>query len=250
MRVKVRTKRSCAVCLVGLCAALAGCGGSDNDPPVSYMLGENEIPALTKLVSVGNSMQFQEEVPEETGTSSAQTEATTYLYTGLEAGNETAQEYVQTLEDGYGAVVVDESGVELEPPDFTKESGSVLVRMDSLEEDSLCLLTIQWEEQSCSITPELRAREQVQTEESLTVAEAVQELKNKGTERLGLPGDDVDQYLFLPKDGVVLVDKRPCFQINVYGAADHQIVGVYMLSETGDKLYRLDQEDNTVEELA
>lgn len=249
MRVKVWTKRSCVVCLVGLCAALAGCGGSDNNPPVSYMLGENEIPALTKLVSVGNSMQFQEEAPEGTDTSSSQSEATTYLYTGLEAGNETAQEYVQILQDGYGAAVVDESGAEQEPPDFTQESGTVLVGLDGLEEDTLCLLTIRWEKQSCSITPELRERAQIHTEESLTVAEAVEELKNKGTVLLGLPGDNVDQYLFLPKDGVVLVDDRPCFQINVYGAEDHQIAGVYMLSETGDKLYRLDQGDNTVEEL-
>ena len=144
---------------------------------------------------------------------------------------------------------MDESGAEQEPPDFTQESGTVLVGLDGLEEDTLCLLTIRWEEQSCSITPELRERAQIHTEESLTVAEAVEELKNKGTVLLGLPGDNVDQYLFLPKDGVVLVDDRPCFQINVYGAEDHQIAVVYMLSETGDKLYRLDQGDNTVEEL-
>lgn len=90
---------------------------------------------------------------------------------------------------------------------------------------------------------------------ALTVSEAVNLLMSLPPSVLDLPGDTMSAYRVYPATEVVAVDEQPCSKLLVY-EADQEIEtnvirGIYLLSRGAERrLYRLDQEDGTVMELA
>ena len=246
------SRRNMAGCMLALCLTLTGCSGGA-EPPGSYGIGPDELPALTRLVALGSEMTCSvQENAQEDGEQdeSAPERQPTYEYSGLESGNRVAEEYVQMLKEKYNCSILDSGKTPGTKPDFQAEEGEVTVGTERAEGEGMFALDISWKAQSCSITPVLREEaEKEEEKEPLTVEEAIHLLEKASPARLGLGGSDMSGYLLFPEDGIVMVDDTPCYCINAYGREDHQILGTYLLSEDGSRLYRLDRREGVVSAL-
>ena len=102
-----------AAFLLMLPLVLAGCGAKE--PPETYTVGESgedTVPSLNVLVPT-EEVQWSTEEGED-GT-------TSYQYTDLTSGAETAQTYTKVLEDVYDFTALSQDGKEfLEEPDFPR----------------------------------------------------------------------------------------------------------------------------------
>ena len=213
---------------------LAGCGGGNGGAalPESYTVGEESSPALNTLVTLNSDAQFQQTQDEES-------DSVTYLYSQLTSGSETAQTYTQALETDCGYTI--EPDAEGGSVDFSASSGQVLAVHETEDPEEVLLLTIQWEETSCSVTPSLTPADQLPQPESVTLKQAVEHIQSVPPEQLGLSGKAED-YLFVPQDGTVLLDDQPCYCVNVYQRQPYQILESFLLTLPDLQIYRLDRE--------
>lgn len=275
-----------ALLAVGLFLTLAACGGQSEPVvlPGEYPVRVETLPALSQLVALEETAVFTEETPEDSTAASdgenpapdenadaaasqdaadttaasdgAATEPlpTTYHYTGLTSGAQTAQEYVQALVDDYGCTVVDSGNRTVETPSFSGESGQVWVAKESVGNDGLLTLDVQWEADGCSVTPQFAEGAEIlpppaePLPASITLADAIETVKNTPMDRLGLPGS-MEQYSLFAEEGVVLVNDVACYKIDVYLAETHQIAATYMVTSDGAHLYRLDSATGMAVEL-
>lgn len=220
--------------------ALNGCGGdAASDPPTEYRIGEDALPALNAVVALGGDVVFSEEASE--------AETVSYQYTQLESGQAVVEEYVAALVDVYGCDGIQEDGQSL-APDVSAESGEVRVGMASNSGTGIFSLLLQWDAASCTVTPEYEAETTLHTadgpisiEEAVGVLDEALEPQDQGAER-GLAA--------YPKEGIVLVDERPYYCIDVYWEDTHQIAGSYLVSADGNTLYQLDRDTKQIKRLA
>lgn len=221
---------------------LAGCGGSGKEePPQDYSLGESSLPALSTLVTLGDDVQFQQTEDKGAGT-------VTYTYSQLTSGSQTARDYTQALEQDYSCRIL----ADLETggtPDFSPSSGQALAAQESEDSDDVLLLTIQWEDTSCSVTPSQTTKDALPQEESITLDEAVDYMKGLSPSYLGLPGSSMDQYTILPQDGTVLLDGKPCLCLNIYFAQTHAFEESYLLTVPDLQVYKLNRETGQADPL-
>lgn len=221
---------------------LTACGGS-KEPPQEYTLEEEIIPSLTALVTLEN-VQFEETTGED--------DAVTYVYSGLSNSGEIAKEYTQALESDQQCTIATDSETS-GAPDFTASSGQALAAKELEDSEQLFLLTIQWEETSCSVTPSLAdadAMPQPQEDQSITLDEATALLEAMSPSQLGLTGSSMSEYLVYPQEGTVLLDDQPCLLLNVYAATDHQYRGSYLLTVPARQVYKLDRATGEVSPLS
>lgn len=220
---------------------LAGCGGGGEAAlPDSYTVGEESPPALNALVTLNSDAQFQQTQDEES-------DSVTYLYSQLTSGSETAQTYTQALETDCGYTIEpDAAGGSV---DFSASSGEVLAVHDTEDPEEVLLLTIQWEETSCSVTPSLTPADQFSQPETVTLKEAAEQLQSVPLEQLGLSGNRED-YLFVPQDGTVLLDDQPCYCVNVYQRQPYQFRESFLLTLPDLQVYRLDRDSGQAVPLA
>lgn len=211
---------------------LTACGSKE--PPQEYTVEEETIPSLTALVTLEN-VQFEETTGED--------DAVTYVYSGLSNGGEIAKEYTQALESDQECTIATDSET-TGAPDFTASSGQALAGKELEDSEQILLLTIQWEETSCSVTPSLAdadAMPQEQADQSITLEQATARLEAMTPAQLGLSGSSMAEYLVYPQEGTVLLDDQPCLLMNVYSAADHKFQGSYLLTVPAMQIYALDR---------
>lgn len=213
---------------------LTGCGGGDNETalPDSYTVGGDSSPSLSSLVTLNEDAQFQQTQDEES-------DSVTYFYSQLTSGSETAQSYTQALETDCGYTIESDSAGG--PVDFSAASGQVLAIHDTEDPEKVLLLTIQWEESSCSVTPSLTEADELAQPEPVTLKQAVERIKSVPPEQLGLSGQTED-YLFIPQDGTVLLDNQSCYCVNVYQRQPYQFLDSFLLSLPDLHIYRLDRD--------
>lgn len=214
---------------------LSGCGGSAPEPPRTYDLVENALPALSELIPLDDGFTFEESTDEESG-------AVTYIYDHLSSGGETVEAYVQALENEYDCTVwTDQSTGEA---DFSTDTGEAKAAQPLEDPEEVFLLTITWDESACTVTPSLAQADILpQPEvEPVTLEEAVSYVQSLSPSYLGLSGASMDEYLIYPQDGAAFLDDQPCLCLNVYLAANHQHEGSYLLTLPDRQLYALDRE--------
>lgn len=227
-----------AVSLLAVALLLSGCGGSSApEPPQDYVIGENSLPSLNSLVTLDNDFQYQL-------SSSGEDDAdiVTYVYSQLSSGGITAAAYTNALETDYGCTV----GTEKSPgvaPVFSNPSGQAIVLQTPDDSDECFMLTVQWEETSCSITPSLVPRDEIiqPTENEATVETAVQYMESLSPAYLGLSGSSMEQYTVIPQDGLVRLDEQACLCVNVYLSETHQFQQSYLLTLPALQVYSLDR---------
>lgn len=234
-------KRWKLVCCAAALALLAGCGGESEALPETYALGEESLPALGEAQGVTSDAGVSCTV-----TTDEENGVTTYAYSGLTSGQETAQAYLQTLEEDYGCSPIDEDGVRLEDAAVSGEEGQLLVGRDSADGAGILEIELQWGAEDCQLTASILEGQKIRDPESSTepigVTEAVEQLESMSPEELGQPEGTYTAYA---DDGYILVDDDVCYRLHLYGrtAVDTpEIMGTYLLSLDGQRLYRVDQE--------
>lgn len=247
--IKWNCKRICsfsklAGLALGVSVLLSGCGGGGAaEPPGDYVIGDDILPALTKLVALGEKQTFSQE-------GDGEDQPVTYSYENLESGNSVISEYVDGLVGMYGCSILDEENREIPLPALSEE-GSLRVGTEGTNGDGIFVLELQWDASSCAVTPQFEEGVQIKREEAegLSIEEAVLQLEHFSPQELGLEGEDISQYAIYPRDGIVMVDGKPCFQLDAYLLATHQFEGSYMVSSTGEHVYRLDRKTGQVAEV-
>lgn len=219
-----------------LAALLTACGGSEKEePPQVYATGEDSLPSLNALVTLDEGFQFQQTVGEDG-------ETLTYTYSGLTDGASTAQAYAEALESDYECRI----GADVKTggtADFTAATGQAAALRSAADPEQKYILSIQWEETSCSVTPSLAQASDLswQDPSPVTLEEAVEHIKSLSPSCLGLTGS-MDDYKVIPQDGTVMLDDMPCLCINVYHLQTHQIANSYLLTLPDLQVYLLDRE--------
>lgn len=220
---------------------LCSCGGKPT-PPQSYDVEGGTLPSLTELVTLED-VQFE--------TSAGEEGEETYVYSKLSSGGESVKSYTEALESEYECTIATDKDTP-GAPDFSAESGQALVGKPLEDSEQILLLTIEWEETSCSITPSLADADALpkQEDQSITLEEAVELLQRSSPDFLGLPGSSMDEYLIYPQEGTVYLDEHLGLLLNVYSAADHRFQGSYILTVPNMDIYLLDRETGQAELLS
>jgi hypothetical protein len=231
--------------LVGL---LSGCkkGEETGEVPAQYSIGEDTVLALTPGEDESE-LSVEERVEEES----------IITYQGLADVQETCTEYLETLTDEEnGFRVVDEELVEAETPDLTAEEGSVYLAKAASEEGQVCVMLLEWAEDTCTITLNVQEGtiQEAPPTEKLNLTTAVEYLESLPPDAIGLEGSSMDQYQIYAVDGVIFVDGNPCLHLKVYRSDNpektNEVSGDFLL--TGDKrhLFSLDAVNGTVKEIS
>lgn len=212
---------------------LTSCGGSKKEPPAEYTLGEDSLPSLTALVTLDD-VKYEETTGED--------DTVTYVYSQLSSGGETVEEYTKALESDYECTIATDSKTS-GAPDFTASSGQALAAQQLEDSEQLFLLTIEWEDTSCSITPSLADADAMPKEEpqTITMDQAVKKLEGMTPSALGLTGSSMEEYLIYCQEGTVYLDNQPCLLLNAYAATDHQYRGSFLLTVPAMQIYKLDR---------
>lgn len=229
------------LCCAAAMTLLAGCGGGSEGLPETYVLGEESLPALGEAqgVTSDSAVSCTVTTDEETG-------ATTYAYSGLTSGQETAQAYLQTLREDYGCSPINETGVRLEDAAVSEEEGQLLVGRDAADGAGILEIALQWGAEDCQLTASIlegqKIRDPETSAEPIGITAAVEQLEDMPPTELGQPEGT---YTAFADDGYILVDDDVCYRLNLYGSTavdTPEIVGTYLLSLDGQRLYRVDRE--------
>jgi len=180
-----------------------------------------------------------------------------YRYEGLQSPVDLVSAYtaLMTTSDA-GFSTVDETLLRIDPPEFEGMArGAVqLARNVPAAEDGtgggVHSLLLSWEGNTCSVTldmPEGKVHDPAPEPAAPVVQRGLPDLEAMQPSQLGLPGDSMDAYEFMPKDGSVRINNSVCMRVDVYDG-NNQIAGSYFLSNDG-RLYKLDAAANAVVEL-
>lgn len=214
---------------------LSGCGGGQ-EPPQTYDLVEKTLPSLNQAVTLDDGFTFEQTTNEEDG-------SVTYIYSQLSSGGETTQAYTQILESDYDCTVWTDQ--DTGKADFSADSGEAKAAQPLEDSEEVFLLTIQWDETSCSITPSLAQKDVLpssNTDLGMTLDEAVSYFESMPPSYLGLSGSSMDEYRVYPQEGTAFLDGEPCLRMNVYLAETHQLEQSYLLTLPARQVYVLDEE--------
>lgn len=262
------------LCLCTLLVLNAGCKKKDDAPqaPEAYAIGEDSAPPLDaqlsdkgKLVSVELPSEADEDDKDDEadggdGVGNAPEdgkepgEQYVYTYGGLESGGATAQAYAESLtgEEG-GFTVIDQNGKVAAPPDYTADSGMVLLAEDSSEQDARFQIGVSWSETGCVVIVEKVPGAVAEETEEMSNKQAVEYLKSLSPTSLGLEGESMGVYSVYAMDGSVMADGNACLKLQVYSRTPqntNRIEGIYLLSGDKAHLYRVEDDGLTVREIA
>ncbi len=208
-------------------------------PPNEYSISSLTVAALPSEAGVSVS---EEEDMEDSG-------EVIYQYTGFTSAGDTVADYTQVLTKEYGFTIVDDAYYEMDPPDFTSEEGLVTLAKPDISEGNLLAVQLSWFGEDCTVilsNPEGT----IQEPEGMTLLETLDYFRALSPATLGLSGTSMKEYQIYALDGTVLVDRRPCLQINVYTNTNqegtNEIQGMYLMTSDGQHLYRLDKAARTV----
>lgn len=216
------------------------------DPPETYLLGGEEVPAPQPT---GEELVVHKTENEDTG-------AVTYTYEGVAEPARLTTDYIAQLTGAdLDFTVVDDTLTEIkEPPTFEGTDGAVRMARDG-KEDMAQSISISWNSESYTVVVEELEGEVTFAPEpvTLTLTEAVEYISVMAPASLELEEDTMDAYRIYTRDGVVLVDGQPCIELKVYKnekpVNTNVIMGRYFLSADGLNLYKLDEDAGTVKRL-
>ena len=181
-----------------------------------------------------------------------------YRYENMEDPLQEVTDYAALLvSKDYGFAPVDETVKQIPLPEFTEESGSLMLvhpgekTQEGDQVEALFSLRLHWKGDACDVEVCQVPQELVELEESvqsepMTITEAVGYLYGMTLDVLGLEGNSMLEYQVLAMNGAVLVEGTPCLQLNVYGedpvTGTNQLAGQYLLSNLDRSLYAIASE--------
>jgi len=176
---------------------------------------------------------------------------------GPGAAVQTYKELLSSEEQGF-LLIDGETGELAEEPDFTAETGEILLEKESSEEGKLISVTAAWKKKNCTVTvgtvegqlPKLETADPETV--TMNLVEIVDFVSRLSPTDLGLEGQSMDDYEVYAIEGAVLVDNRSCIKISVYSKEEvgsNSIEGEYLLTPDGAHIYAVDGELGKVKEL-
>lgn len=179
--------------------------------------------------------------------------AVVYAYTGIAAPNEVVHAYVTSIKETYSFSEIDDEFYLTDAPDYGKAEGTVRLAAEGESETTLRLLTIEWNEEGCTVTADT-AEGAVSERLSLTLTEAVDYMYTITPQQLGLSGSqNIEDYEIYINDGIVLVEGKPCMRVNIYSKDNpeqtNDVAGRYLMTSDGAHLYRINDDTGKVEEV-
>ena len=130
------------------------------------------------------------------------------------------------------------------------------------EEPVKMVLTVRitWSEGQCIVTADEVEGEvtspprdpNVPSGEVVTILGAQDRLKSMSPAELGLPGESMDEYEVMPRNGMEMVDGVACIRLYVYEDSSRggsEFMGSYLMSVDGRHLYRVDPITDEIEVL-
>jgi len=221
--------------------------------PQIYTAGMDIVPAIT--LEAGQGLFDKGEINADG--------SGTYEYEKIEmeggpgAAVQSYKEFLSSEEQGY-LLIDGETGELAEEPDFTADTGEILLKKESSEEGKLISVGLAWKKKNCTVSVGVAEGQLPKLEEAepeavtMNLVEIVDFVGRLSPTDLGLEGNSMDDYEVYAIGGAVLVDNRSCIKINVYSKEDvgsNSIKGEYLLTPDGAHIYELDEELGKVTEL-
>lgn len=227
-----------ALLLLGAVSLLSGCGGTKL--PEAYSTGEDSLPSLTALVTL-------DPVPE--CAVETQEDVTSYQYTQLEDPAQAVGDYRAALESDYDCTALSPEGTRLPENPELSSKGELILARESTSGSGLFLLTVSWDETSCTVTPSLDEEATLPEDaSSMTIGEVEAYFRTLSPASLGLSGADMSSYEVFCENGLVLLNGVPCLCLNIYQTDDFQ--GSYLFSPATREIYQLDRSTGTAQPLS
>lgn len=253
-----------AVCLLTACK-------KDEGPLEIYTLGEGETDAVVALDSIldeNEAILYSIDAPTDTAIAEKLGTSHTYHYRQMDDPAALADRYIKVLmSEEQGFVLIDAENHRLtEDPDTSVLAGSVALgkAATATTEDGgsqILRVIVGWSEYAVAVQVAyidgriLAPVKEEEPEEEVSKPTALSEQKDYfnslDPRKLGLEGDDMNDYMVFPQQAWVLVDGISCREINVYlldvQTATNVFMGTYYLSSDMSRLYQKTSDGAIVE---
>lgn len=180
-----------------------------------------------------------------------------YRYAGVSEVWERTNAYCNMLmREDFGFVPVNEENMKIDFPILGPADSVRLVKEIKSEDapEFLFSLSMQWTSDELTVTvakvdgkiqePPKPKPEKPPKKEPLTVAQTMKIFSDCKPSELGLEGESMKDYRIIMLDGSVMVGEEACMRVNIYTNSEithsNVIAGMYLLSATGEKMYRVD----------
>ncbi len=263
-QVKILLLALAAVCLLTACKKEEGA-------LEVYTLGESgedTVVSLDSLLEEGEAILFSVDAPTDKAISEKLDISHTYHYRQMDDPALLAERYVKVLmgaEQGFTVIDAENHRVTAEPALNTLTGEVILGKVaTATTEDGgsrIFRVVVGWSEYALAIQVtyvdgrilapvEPEVPEEPEEAPPTSVSEQRDYFKSLNPERIGLEGDDMDDYEVFPQQGWVLVDGISCREINVYlqdaRNATNVYMGTYYLSSDLSTLYQKTEDGEIV----
>ena len=239
---------------------LTACGG-DEGPLEVYTLGEGEgsptVVALDTILAEGEAVLTSIDAPTDVAVQAGLQLSHTYHYRQMEDPAALAARYIGLLRGEQGFTPIDKENRQLaEEPDLETLSGELILgkKMETSDDTrKIYRVIVGWSEYAVAVQvaqadgrilpppePEKEAAEAAPQPTSMM--EQLEFFKGLDPEKLGMVGNDMNDYMVYPQQGWVLVDGISCREIMVYLAdakrGDNVYMGTFFLSSDNRNMYK------------
>lgn len=245
--------------LLAALALLAGC--KKEEALEVYDLGESEedtVVALDSLLYEGEAILSSIDAPTDAAIAENLEVSHTYHYQQMDDPAALAERYIRVLmnsEQGFVTIDSENHRVEEEPvTDILAGSVTLAKAAAATTEDGgsrILRVTVGWSEYAVAvqvayidgkILPPVKEEEPEEDAKPTAMTEQLEFFNKLDPAKLGLEGDDMNDYMTFPQQGWVLVDGVSCRKMNVYlqdvRTATNVFMGTYYLSSDMSLLYR------------
>ena len=245
---------------------LTACGGGDA-PLEVYTLGEGEetVVALDSILSEGEAVLSSINAPTDAAAQAGLDQSHTYHYKQMEDPAALAARYISVLRGEQGFTPIDDMNQQLaEEPDLETLSGSMTLgkKMETSDDTrKIFRVVVGWSEYAVAVQvaavdgrilppPEPEKSSEAEASQPTSMMEQLDYFNTLNPEKLGLTGNDMNDYMVYPQQGWVLVDGISCREIMVYLAdaqsGENVYMGTYFLSSDLENMFKKQGTGNIV----
>lgn len=237
---------------------LTACGGGDAPLEVYTLDGtEQTVVALDSILAEGEAVMTSIDAPTDEAAQAGLELSHTYHYKQMEDPAALAARYISVLRTEQGFTPIDDENHQLaEEPDLETLSGSLTLAKaleSSDSEKKLFRVIVAWSEYAVAVQvsqvpgrilppPEPETPAEEEASQPTSMMEQLDYFNSLNPEKLGLVGNDMNDYMVYPQQGWVLVDGIYCREIMVYledqASGNNVYMGTFFLSSDLQHMYQ------------
>ncbi len=245
---------------------LTACGDDDAPLEVYTLEGTGEtVVALDSILAEGEAVMTSIDAPTDRAAQEGLELSHTYHYKQMEDPAALAARYINVLRAEQGFTPIDEENRQLkEEPNLETLSGSLTLAkaMESSDkEKKLFRVIVAWSEYSVAIQvsqvpgrvlppPEPEKPAEEEAPRLTSMMEQLDYFNGLNPEKLGLVGNDMNDYMVYPQQGWVRVDGIYCREIILYlkdaSSSNNIYMGTFFLSSDLENMYQKNSDGKIV----